>query len=201
MYPYPVRALVLIVPLLTVACQGTVDFLVPGKEQGDGKSRLLQLGQDAKSGPGTARAPALVHVQALAGSHVAVRVDGGTARVLDEPTTPAASRTCVLLPLQVKAELRRTQLLVESPLAALDVFVGLVTFDETEATAVGAGRVTDDARRRLVNVCGDGFLLDQDHLFIKAPGLPTPDDGDGGTGGSGAETPADPAGAGEGGGT
>lgn len=170
------------------SCQTVVDRLIPGTEQGDGRSRLLHLGRDIKGGTGAPNTPATLLVQAHGGTHLAVRVDHGIARTLDA-NGPGESELCVALPAPSKDGWQRTQLLVESRLAAFDVLVGLVTFDTDGAGGAGA---SDE----LAHICPGSRLRDQEHLLITGPG-PTPlEDGDGGTGGISEEGGATSAGTG-----
>ena len=165
------------------SCQGLVDDLIPGTEQGDGRSRLLHLGRDAKSGLGTPNAPATLLVQARGGTHLAVRVDQGTARPLDG-NGPGESELCVMLPAPSKDGWQRTQLLVESRLASFDVLVGLVTFDVEGAGGAGTAE-------ELAHICPGSRLRDQDHLLIVGPGPTPPEDSIGGAGPEGGSAGAD----------
>jgi hypothetical protein len=163
--------------LLAPGCQDAIDRLVPGEQPQDGRSRLVQLGQDksSRSGSGAPGSPALIHAEAQAGTHLAVWADGGVVRSLEEHPTHGSAEQCLILPTPSSGRHTRVQFLVESARPKFTVLVGLAM--------LGAGT---GASSRLEAICPDAFLLDQAELSLEPNGSPSPE-GDGGesSGGSG----------------
>jgi hypothetical protein len=165
-------------PLLLLSdCQCAIDRVVPGEEPRDGISRLLQVQQDKspRAGSGAPGSPALVYVEARAGDHLAIWIDGGTVRDLDAHQTAAASEQCVVLP-ELRNGVSRAQFLVESSLTKFTVQFGLVTAGVEVGSAGSSGMVStgDVAKYRLEHICPGARLLDLDEVTINGPGATEP---------------------------
>jgi hypothetical protein len=188
-------------PLGLLACQDVVDWLVPGGQPQDGKSRPLQVERDPSAGSGALGSPALLHVRARGGTHLAVRVEGGVGWELDQEPDQGRSEICVLLPEAGEDGWSRAQVLVASSRPVYDAFFGLARFDlpavENAAGAAGvlAGGAGGEApepepvppsRGLLANVCPGAAIIDQETVHIQVPEVPSPEPGDGGNGGGGS---------------